>query len=546
MFVASNAIKFTFDYMSSETFNPTQNLRYDIPASIVVFLVALPLCLGVALASGVPLFSGIIAGAVGGILIGLLSKSALSVSGPAAGLTVLVLAAVQRFPGAFDTFLLTVFLAGVFQVLMGVCRAGLIADFIPASVIRGMLAAIGIILILKQIPHALGRDKDYEGDFSFWQVDGENTFTEIWKAFDDAFTPGAIAISVTSILFLLLWDATAKRRTGWLKMVPGPLIVVVFGVMANLLFQRYSPWLTITQEHLVSLPVPASAQDFLGQFKFLSFREIMNPDVWTTAITLGLVASVETLLSIEAVDRLDPFKRVSPTNRELMAQGAGNMLCGLIGGMPVTSVIVRSSANVSSGARTQASTIIHGLMLLVCAAFFASIMNLIPLSALAAILLTTGYKLTKPALFTKEYTKGWAHIIPFVVTILAILRTDLLIGVLIGLIVGAVFIVFENYRSSVLYASDGNNYLVKIKKDLSFLHKSEIKQVLNNIPDNSVVIIDLSKVNFVDLDNIETIRDFMENAAYRGVKVEIYSLDGQRIRKLLPQNNFAMGTANNE
>jgi MFS superfamily sulfate permease-like transporter len=524
--------------MASNSFSPTQNLRYDIPAAVVVFLVALPLCLGVALASGVPMFSGIIAGAVGGIVIGVLSKSPLSVSGPAAGLTGLVLVAVQRFPGAFDTFLLAVFLAGVFQILLGVCRAGLIADFIPTSVIRGMLAAIGLTLILKQIPHALGRDKDYEGDFSFAQVDGENTFSAIWHVFDSAFTPGAIVISVISLIFLLIWDATAARRKGWVKMIPGPLIVVLFGIAANAIFQRISPTLTITPEHLVNIPIPSSVQGFFGQFSTLSFRGIGEWNVWLTAVTLGLVASIETLLCIEAVDRLDPFKRVSSTNRELVAQGIGNMVCGLIGGIPVTSVIVRSSANVSSGGRTQAATILHGVLLISCAALIPALLNLIPLSALAAILLATGYKLTKPELFAKEYQKGWAHIIPFVVTIVAILSTDLLIGILIGLFVGAVFVIIDNYRASVSYAQEGSNVLIRAKKDLSFLHKSEMKRALARVPDNSHVFLDMSRVGFVDLDNIETIQDFLQNAAFRNIRVEVRTLEGQRINALLPANNF--------
>jgi MFS superfamily sulfate permease-like transporter len=519
---------------SNVTFNPTKNLQHDFPAAVVVFLVALPLCLGVALASGVPLFSGIIAGAVGGIVIGLISRSPLSVSGPAAGLTVLVLAAVQRFP-AFETFLLTVFLAGLIQVGFGLIRAGIISDFIPSAVIKGMLAAIGLILILKQIPHALGYDKDYEGDFSFNQGDGENTFSELWHVFDAQFTPGAVVISLISLLFLFWWEARQKKWTNWLKLVPGPLVVVLFSVAANVLFVQNIPILSITAEHLVNIPMPDSFPSFIQQFKLLSFAEIGNPLVWQTAIILALVASLETLLSIEAIDRLDPFKRISPTNRELVAQGVGNMVSGLIGGMPVTSVIVRSSANVGAGGKTQAATIIHGILLIGCAAFIPRLLNLIPLSALAAILIATGYKLTKPAIFIKKYQKGWAHFIPFCITILAILFTDLLLGVLIGLAVGALFVVLSNYRSAVSLTAEGENFLVRARKDLSFIHKHELKGILLKIPDNAHVFIDLSKVGIVDLDNIEIINDFIENAKYRNISIEVKTHEGQRIRKYIVQ-----------
>lgn len=520
--------------MPHTNLHPTQNLRYDFPAAVVVFLVALPLCLGVALASGVPLFSGIIAGVVGGVLIGLLSKSSLSVSGPAAGLTVIVLTAVQRLPN-FEAFLLATFLAGCIQVGLGSLRAGVIGNFIPSSVIKGMLAAIGLILILKQIPHALGYDKDYEGDFFFFQPDGYNTFSEIWHAFDAQFTPGAILVSLCSLGFLFWWDAKAPSRSGsWLRFVPGPLVVVVFGIVANALFRQFFPALAIEVEHLVSIPVAQTAGAFMAQFRLISFAEIQNPLVWGTAVTLALVASVETLLSIEAIDRLDPFKRITPTNRELMAQGAGNMVSGLIGGMPVTSVIVRSSANVSSGARTQSSTIIHGLLLLVCAALIPALLNLIPLSALAAVLIATGYKLTKPAVFQIEYQRGWAHLVPFVVTVAAILFTDLLIGVLIGVAVGAIFIVSSNFKSAITVVSnEQGNYLVKIRKDLSFIHKAELKRTLAELPDDCKVWLNMSKVSFVDLDNAEIINDFLESAKHRNIEVEVTILESQPVYKYI-------------
>ena len=507
--------------MSVENFSPLKNFKQDLPASVVVFLVALPLCLGVAMASGAPLFSGIIAGAIGGIVIGMISKSPLSVSGPAAGLTVIVLSAIQSLP-TYETFLLSVFIAGLLQIVLGVMKAGVIGDFIPSSVIKGMLASIGIILILKQIPHLVGYDKDYEGDFAFSQPDGENTFSELWHLFDSHFTMGAVVIGLLSLGFLFWWDAIAPKRKGILKLIPGPLVVVLLGVVLNATFQSFAPDLVITSEHLVNIPVPESVSSFLGQFKVMSLDGLSNPKVWTIAVTIGLVASIESLLSLEAVDRIDPYKRNSPPNRELIAQGVGNMLNGLLGGMPVTSVIVRSSANVSSGAKTSASTISHGVLLIAFSALIPSILNLIPLAALAAVLIATGYKLAKPSLFISEKNKGLSHIIPFVVTIAAILLTDLLIGVLIGIFIGGAFVLIENYKSAITVVSnEDNTYLVRIRKDLSFVHKYELKKALSELPDQSKVWINLSNIGFVDLDNAEILNDFLATAHFRGIKVEV-------------------------
>lgn len=494
------------------------NLRYDLPAALVVFLVALPLCLGVAVASGVPAFSGIIAGAVGGIIIGLLSGSQLSVSGPAAGLTVIVLSAVNSLP-SFESFLLAVFLSGIIQAILGVVKAGVIGDFIPSAVIRGMLAAIGLILILKQIPHAVGYDKDYEGDFSFSQTDGRNTFSEIFHLANEALSPGAIVIALTCLILLNLWDNKKIKSHPLLQYIPGPLVAVVFGIVANIIFNSSFQFLSIAAEHLVNIPVASDASAFFLQFTAPDFSQIGNPEIWVTAFTLAIVASVETLLSIEAVDKIDPFKRISPTNRELVAQGAGNVVSGLIGGMPVTSVIVRSSANVSSGGRTRMSTIIHGILLLLSVAIIPRVLNLIPLSALAAVLIAVGYKLTKPEIFIRKWKKGYAHFVPFVVTILAILLTDLLKGVFIGLLMGSAFILFSNFRSAITYVVDGRQHLIRFKKNLSFIHKLELRKLLRTIPDETVVLIDLSRIDFVDYDNAEILNDFIDNASLRGVKV---------------------------
>ncbi len=518
--------------MSNSKFSIWSNLQYDLPASVVVFLVALPLCLGIALASGVPLFSGLIAGIVGGIVIGALSKSPLSVSGPAAGLAVIVLNAVQSLP-SFEAFLLAVCLAGVIQVGLGFARAGVIGDFIPSAVIKGMLAAIGLILILKQIPHAVGYDGDFEGDESFFQTDGRNTFSELWLMMQEQLSMGALIISSISLIFLFWWDKRQSKFKNFLRLLPGPLVVVFFSVFANLLFKAYFPSLAISDEHLVAVPVADTISEFFGQFRFPDFSQIANGEIWVTAITLAAVASIETLLSIEAVDKLDPFKRITPTNRELMAQGTGNFISGLIGGMPITSVIVRSSANVSSGARTQGSAIAHGILLLLCVIAIPRLLNLIPLSALAAVLISVGYKLTKPEIFIRKYEKGWAHLIPFVVTIVAILFTDLLVGIGIGLVVGAFFIVWRNFHSAVFFLVDGNNYLIRFKKDLSFIHKYELKRILNKIPDYSNVIIDLSRTNFIDMDNSEIINDFTVNAIYRNIKVQIKTIPTSKVNNII-------------
>ena len=396
--------------------------RNDVPASFVVALVALPLCLGVALASGAPLFSGVIAGIVGGIVVGLLSRSPLSVSGPAAGLTVIVLAAIETLP-SFEAFLLAVMLAGIMQMLFAATRSGILGEFVPSSVVTGMLAAIGLILILKQLPHAFGYDGDYEGDFAFFQSNGQNTFSALWHAASSSISWGAVLIAVVSIAFLFWWDAK-KPAEGPLRFVPGPLVVVVFGIAANALFHLGAPGLAIQPAHLVKVPVAESLGGFTALFRTPDFGMIGEAAVWTTALTLAIVASLESLLSVKAIDELDPKRRTTPKNWELFAQGGGNLVSGLVGGLPVTSVIVRSSANVDSRADSKLSTILHGVWLLLGVLLIPSVLNLIPLSALAAVLIATGYKLTKPALFTKRWKQGWTQFIPFVATITAILFTE--------------------------------------------------------------------------------------------------------------------------
>lgn len=523
--------------MTNSEFDFRNSWKHDLPAAVVVFLVALPLCLGIALASGAPLFSGIIAGVVGGLVIGSLSKSALSVSGPAAGLTVIVLGAIQSLP-SYETFLLAVVIAGFLQIVLGILKAGIIGDFIPSAVIKGMLSAIGLILILKQIPHAFGYDADYEGDQTFLQSDGNNTFSEILFTLQNQVSYGAFIICALSLAFLFLWDSKKIKKNFWMQLIPGPLVVVIFGIIAQLAFQAFFPALAIAQEHLVQVPVNSSFSGFLSQFSMPDFSQIFNKEVWIVAVTLALVASIETLLSIEAVDKIDPYRRTTPTNRELMVQGVGNMVSGMIGGIPVTSVIVRSSANVSSGGKTKLSAILHALLLFLSIILIPQFLNLIPLSALAAILISVGYKLTKPEIFLRKYEKGWAHLIPYVVTILAILFTDLLIGVLIGLAVGAFFVIRGNYQSSVVLVNNNNNYLLRFNKDLSFIHKYELKRVLSELPEDSNLHIDLSRIGFVDYDNAEIINDFVATARFKNINVDLKLADNNRLKKILKETEY--------
>ncbi|MFN3841578.1 MAG: SulP family inorganic anion transporter [Cyclobacteriaceae bacterium] len=499
--------------------SPVRNFRTDIPASIVVFLVALPLCLGVALASGAPLFSGIIAGIVGGIVVGLYSRSPLSVSGPAAGLTTIVFSAITTL-GDYRIFLLTVVLAGGIQLVLGFLKAGTIGNYFPSAVIKGMLAAIGLILILKQIPHAVGYDVDFVGDESFIQSDGENTFTEILASLN-YLQPGALLISLVSLGILILWERPYMKQQKLTAVVPAPLLVVVVGTGLNQLFMDMGSPLQIEAEHLVSLPVAESFSGFLSQFSLPDFSAILNPTVWTIAVTLAIVASLESLLSIDAIDKLDPYKRLTPLNHELKAQGIGNIVSGLIGGLPVTSVIVRSSANVASGGKTKASTIMHGILLLLSVLLIPFYLNKIPLASLAAILLMVGWKLTKPTLIRDMFRKGWDQFLPFVITIGAIMLTDLLKGILIGIVIGLIFVLRSNFQRALFCVNEGNNYLIRLLKDVSFLNKALLRNTFRTIPDGSYVIIDGSRSTFIDKDILETIEDFQQSAAGRNITVEI-------------------------
>jgi MFS superfamily sulfate permease-like transporter len=415
------------------------HLGDNLSASIVILLVALPLCVGIALASGAPVFSGIIAGIIGGIVVGQLSGSQLSVSGPAAGLTIVVSSMLLRL-GSYETFLLAVLIAGLFQILFGFLKAGIIGDYIPNAVIKGMLAAIGIILMMKQIPHLIGYDADFEGDETFLQSDQNNTITTILTAANSV-TPMAVLIGSVSIVLLVLWEKIRKKDQDWIHFVPGPLIVVFISIALNKYGSVILNMPILEEKHLVALPVAKNVEQFVSFFTFPNFSAINNVQVWLAGLTLAIIASLETLLGIEAVDKLDPLKRISPSNRELKAQGIGNIVSGLVGGLPITSVIVRSSANVSAGGKTKQASIFHGFLLLICVAFIPALLNWIPLSAIAAILIVTGYKLAKVSLFKEFYSKGLPQFIPFCITVIAILFSDLLVGISIGLIVSTVFII---------------------------------------------------------------------------------------------------------
>jgi MFS superfamily sulfate permease-like transporter len=491
----------------------------DIKASIVVFLVALPLCLGVALASGAPLMSGILAGIVGGIVVGLLSDSKTSVSGPAAGLTVIVLGAINSL-GDFYTFTVSVFIAGLIQLLFGFLKAGRLGGYFPNSVIKGMLAAIGIILILKQIPHAVGFDADFMGDESFFQNDGENTFTEIFKAFN-FFNLTAITISGLSLLSLFIWDHQVKKKNKFFEFLPAPLFVVVLGIALNEIFLARIFGIRLDKTYFVSLPNITGLTSFLSEIQWPDWDGLFQVGVYKVAITLAIVASLETMLSIEAVDKIDPHKNVTNKDREFIAQGLGNMLSGLIGALPVTSVIVRSSANIGAGSVSKLSSIMHGVWLLVSVMFFVQWLELIPLAALAAILIHVGFKLCKPSLFKQIYKQGKAQLIPFVITILAILFTDLLVGIGIGIATGFVFILTKNLQKSIVVVHEGEDYLIRFMKDVSFLSKPEMMKIFSEIPSGSAVVIDGTNHVNIDNDVIVIIEDFLEVCSERNIKYEL-------------------------
>ena len=515
--------------------NPFKNLKDDLPAGLVVFLVSMPLCLGIAMVSGAPLLSGVIAGIIGGIVVGGLSGSQLGVSGPAAGLSVIVLTAIADL-GGFEYFLVAVIIAGIIQVILGYAKAGIIAYYFPSSVIHGMLAGIGIMIFLKQIPHIFGIDADPEGDYRFLQFDGENTFSALTHIFE-SINPGILIVAAVSLIILIIWDTKKFKSFSFTKIVPGALVVVVLGIILNNLFEG-NEMLAIGSEHTVTLPVAANVQEFFGNFSFPDFSILSNPEVYKVAIVIAVVASIETLLSVEAIDKLDTYKRVTPTNRELKAQGVGNIIAGLIGGLPITQVIVRSSANQQAGGKTKAATIIHGILLLISIIALSKVLNMIPQATLAAILLLVGYKLAKPSLFKKMYAEGPGQFWPFLITILGLLFSDLLVGVGLGMVVAVSIILYNNFKVPYTISKKGNEgseqVTIKLSQDVTFLNKASILKLFNEIPDNTSVLIDASETHFVHYDVCEIIEDFRINAETRNIKVEVVDLYNDKLKKPIP------------
>ncbi|MDT0691265.1 SulP family inorganic anion transporter [Salegentibacter sp. F188] len=501
-----------------------KHLNKDIPASVVVFFVALPLCLGIALASGAPLFSGLIAGMVGGIVVGSLSGAQLGVSGPAAGLAVIVLGAIQSL-GSYDIFLLAVVIAGIFQVILGALKAGIIGYYFPSSVIKGMLAGIGITIAISQIPNVFGLGGDALENFSISRGIGS-----AFNQFAELISLGALLMTLVALGILLLWEKVLLKKHKIFSLVPGPLVAVVIGVLYYI-FVNDPVW-GIPESQLVTVPVPEDAASFLAQFTFPNFGEIMNAEVWVVAITIAIVASLETLLSVEAIDKLDPLKRTTPTNRELFAQGGGNIVSGLIGGLPVTQVIVRSSTNTMAGGRTKMSAILHGFLILISIIIIPTILNKIPLAVLAAVLLLVGYKLAKPALFAQMYKLGKGQFLPFIITILGVVFADLLIGIGLGLAVGIAVILINSYKNSHFLHKEGfeNNdghYKITTAEELSFLNKGAILRELNLIPNGSYIVLDVTKTRVLDYDVLEILDEFSIKAKRKDITIKLISNKGE-------------------
>jgi Sulfate permease and related transporters (MFS superfamily) len=498
------------------------NLKSDFASGLVVFLVALPLCLGIALASGAPPLSGIIAGIVGGVVVGSLSRSHISVSGPAAGLTAIVLTAITDL-GAFNIFLTAGLIAGLLQLILGFIKAGSISNYFPTNVIEGMLAGIGVIIILKQIPHAVGYDSDFEGDEAFTEKGGGNAIESLMSSLDHL-QLGAILITVISLIILISWDKVGFLKK--LKLVPGALVAVIVGVALNEIFTASGSSLAISKDHLVSLPVPQSLDDFKNIIVLPDFAGFTNPQVWVVGATIAIVASIETLLCIEASDRMDTQKRYTDTNVELKAQGIGNMLSSLIGGLPMTSVVVRSSANANAGAKSKMSAIIHGLLLLISVLSIPFLLNKIPLATLAAVLLMVGYKLAKPSVIMHFWHKGKYQFVPFIATLLAVVFTDLLKGVALGIIISIIFILRGNLKRAYRFRKekfeDGDVIRIDLAQEVSFLNKAAIKTTLAEIPENSKVVINASDTVYIAHDVLDLIQEFATiKAAEENIKVKL-------------------------
>jgi MFS superfamily sulfate permease-like transporter len=522
-------------YIMSSKHGLFSNLGSDLPAGLVVFLVALPLCLGIALSSGAPLFSGVIAGIVGGIVVGFLSGSHTAVSGPAAGLTVIVLNAIEDLQ-AYDLFLTALVIAGGIQLVLGIIKAGVIGYYFPTSVIKGMLAGIGIILIIKQLPFVFGTNSSELVEDFIPLVNDFQAVTAL-QSLQNSIEYGAVIIAAVSLLILIFWEKPAIKQHRFLQFIPGPLLAVLLSVGVNKFFKYVVPGLYIDSEDKVTLPEITGFSSLREHLFFPDFSGLGNPDVWVIAITIAIIASLETLLSLEAADKIDPHKRISPPNRELLAQGAGNLLNGLVGGMPITAVIVRSSANINSGAKSKMSAVFHGVLLLLSVLIIPNLLNLIPLASLAAILLVIGYKLAKVSLFKSMFKLGWDQFLPFLITILGIIFFDLLKGIGMGMIVGIVYILMRNYKNSHFFKdsreADESTVHIILAEEVSFLNKGSLIKTLKHVGDNKKVIIDGSNSKIIDYDVIEVIRDFQTNARDRNITVEVINVDNDENASVL-------------
>jgi MFS superfamily sulfate permease-like transporter len=492
-----------------------RKLKYDMPASAVVFFIAVPLCLGISLSSGAPLFAGFLSGILGGIVAGSLSKSPIAVSGPAAGMAGVVLLSIQDI-GSYQGFLVALVLAGIIQIVWGFIRIGVFGHFIPSAVIKGMMAGIGIMFVLKQIPHAFGDDADFVGDENFFQDDKHNTLTEIYVAITN-FLPSAVLISTACIALMILWRSERIQKSRFLYGIPAPLLVVCLGISINFLIGKVSPAHALANDHLVNFPTFSWSSTFI----FPDWSVLNNKVVYISALLIAAVASIETLLCIEAADKIDPYKRITPVNRELKTQGITNILCGLMGALPVTTVIVQTSANVDAGAKSKASTIMHGTILVLSLLAFPIVLSRIPLASLAAVLIIYGYKLTSPELWRSMRAQGMTQFLPFACTALGIVFTNLMVGVFIGMLVAIVFVLKSNFEAAMLRVNSGNSYLIKFTKDVSFFSKSTLVKNLETIPENSTLLFEGSQVRFLDHDIIELIEDYKKSALIKNITVEI-------------------------
>jgi len=517
-----------------------KHIKNDAPASLIVFLVAMPLCLGIAMASGAPLFSGLIAGMVGGIVVGSLSGSALGVSGPAAGLAVIVLSAINSL-GSFEVFLAAVVICGLFQLAMGFLRAGVVAYYFPSAVINGMLAGIGIIIFLKQIPHSVGYDADYEGDLDFFQADGQNTFSELYNMLD-FISFGPTTIALTSLFILILWETKFIKKIKVFQLIQGPLVAVAVGIVLAVLF-RTSEELALKANQLVNIPLKDGGfGDLIANLRFPNFSEALtNPKVYTVGLVMALVGSIETLLCVEASDKQDPEKRITPTNRELKAQGVGNVVSGLIGGLPVTQVIVRSSVNAQAGGKTKTSAVLHGFIILISLVLIPGLLNMIPLATLAAILFVVGYKLAKPSLFKKTFKLGMHHFVPFMLTILGVVFTDLLTGIAVGFAASLVFILYQNIRIPIVVNLEKlkeEHFYIELSENVSFFKRASLMRFLSAVPNGKRVTIDASKTHYIHQDVVDVIEDFQVSAKKRSISVELIELYDHKGQSPLIHYNF--------